>query len=257
MQPKNKQPQKISMAKLKFFSTLKNKKHRQAQKMFIIEGKKAVHEAIQEGISLHAILLKKDLNPEPYLNLPCEIYEVEEKAMHQVSTQETPEGVLAVAPFLLHLFPKKLQNHRFFILDAIQDPGNLGTILRICDAFQIHGVILYHCVEIYNPKVVRASMGSFFRIPFWQWSETPCEQFLHSQPHTFMKTDLHGKPLQAEKLKKCQFIVLGSESHGIQAPWNSLITQTLTIPYPGPAESLNVATAAAIIAWEWEKNNHP
>lgn len=252
MQPKNKQPQKISIAKLKFFSSLKNKKQRHVQKMFIIEGKKTVHEAIQEGIPLHAILLKKGLNPEPYLTLQCEVYEIEEKAMHQVSTQETPEGLLAVAPFFKHSFPTKLQKHRFFILDAIQDPGNLGTILRICDAFQIDGVILYHCVEIYNPKVVRASMGSFFRVSFWQWNETPCDQLLYSQPHTFMKTDLDGKQLHAETLKKCQFIVLGSESHGVQAPWNRFIPQTLTIPYPGPTESLNVATAAAIIAWEWK-----
>jgi|YNPMSStandDraft_2_1061718.scaffolds.fasta_scaffold00798_7 TrmH family RNA methyltransferase len=242
----------LSQTKLKFFASLQSKKIREKEALFLIEGKKLVEEALSECIEIKALIVTnqeiiKELDIHPALD--CYLAKPEE--FKKISSLENPEGILAVASCFKKRELSIQKNHKYFILDQIQDPGNLGTILRICDAFDIQGVILHQCVEIYNPKVVRASMGAIFRVPFYEMVDI--QTFIEKNHHKMIKSDLQGKSLKDIQLTDFQFIVLGNEANGLISEWTQKIKHSLCIPQKGKAESLNVAVAGAILAWEWTK----
>ncbi len=242
----------ISQNKLKYFSRLQNKKDREREGLFLLEGKKLLAEAIKEKVPLRAVVIseKLDLHNLEDLGTMIEGYICKENEFKRLSQLENSEGVLAVAAKIEHTFPQDIHNKKFFVLDHVQDPGNLGTILRICDAFNIDGVILHECVEIYNPKVVRASMGAIFRVPFYYVS---VPNIIKQYSSKMLKSELSGIPITQIPIKQYQFIVLGNEASGLISEWNPKIPQSISIPQSGKAESLNVAIACGILAWEWSK----
>lgn len=243
----------LSHTKIKYFSSLNSKKIREKEGLFLIEGKKMVQEAIRENIKLKAILtIENEILDELKSQENLEIYLCKKEDIKKISCLENPEGIIAVASiFKNHSFPSNIKNHKYFVLDHIQDPGNLGTILRVCDAFGIQGVILHQCVDIYNPKVLRASMGAIFRVPCYY---TSIEKLISYYPNQFAKADMNGSPINLENLDVYQFIVLGNEANGLVSQWNQIINKSITIPQIGNAESLNVGVASGILAWEWTKN---
>lgn len=244
-------PIPLSNNKLKFFTQLTTKKGRDKENLFMIDGKKLIQEAINENIPFHSIIItEKFQNFDFHLPKNINYYIAKENEFKKLTYLENPEGVIGVLPKLQNIFPQNIENQKFFILDRIQDPGNLGTILRICDAFGIHGVIVHQCVEVYNPKVIRASMGAIFRVPCF---EVSIQDLIKKFSSKIAKTDIKGNSITKINLSDYQFIVLGNEANGILSDWNSLIPQTLSIPQSGNAESLNVAIACGILAWEWSK----
>lgn len=241
----------LSNNKLKFFYQLTTKKGREKEGLFIIEGKKLVQEALQENLSIHSIIFHEKFDFHN-TNFPTNFnfYIAKEKDFQKLSYLENPEGILAICHQWKHEFPSNILNNKYFILDQIQDPGNLGTIFRICDAFQINGLILNQCVEVFNPKVIRSSMGSIFRVPFY---EIDIQELVSVYTHKMLKTELKGTPITKINLLEYPFIVLGNEAHGILSEWNQKISKSISIPQSGKAESLNVAIACGILAWEWTK----
>lgn len=241
----------LSINKYKSFLQLTTKKGREKSGFFIIEGKKLFQEAIRENLPIHSIIIhEKRQEYEFIFQANSQVYVAKDSEFKKLSSLENSEGILAILPHFHHSFPNHLDNSKFFILDQIQDPGNLGTIFRICDAFNIQGLILHQCVEVYNPKVVRASMGAIFRIPFYQIN---VREIIKLYSHKIIKTELYGIPLNKVNLDDYQFIVLGNEANGIISEWNQEILKSISIPQSGKAESLNVGIACGILAWEWTK----
>ncbi len=175
---------------------------------------------------------------------------VSEAELKKISSLTTPNKVLAVAelpgePFM----PDVLQNDFCFYLDGIQDPGNLGTILRTADWFGIPAVICSpDSADAFSPKVVQASMGAFLRVKIW---EMPIEEILEKTPRLpVLGAVLGGENIFETKLPSNGLVVIGNEGRGIRPEVENLLTHPLTIPrHPnGGAESLNAAVAAGVFA---------
>lgn len=232
----------ISKNRIRFIKSLEQKKIRQKEQLFIIEGEKMVLEAIQwipkQIVSIYHTSDFEFNNDD----LSFEIEQISEQELKMISSLKTPNKTLAICKFLT-LNPSI---SAFSIaLDGIQDPGNLGTILRMADWFGISHVYCSNdTVDCYNSKVLQATMGAIFRV-----------SVSYIDLHDFFSTNtkpIYGALLEGENLFNTQFekegiIFLGNEGNGIRESNKKNITYPITIPKYGEAESLNVATAGAII----------
>jgi TrmH family RNA methyltransferase len=153
--------------------------------------------------------------------------------------------VLAVVECKNSELPAIADNELILVLDQVGDPGNLGTIIRVADWYGIKQIICSpDCADFYNPKVIAATMGSFARVKI---SHTNLIEYLSQQTKPVYGAFLEGKNIHKSKLSDSAFIVMGSESHGISQAVGKYITDKITIPAFGQAESLNVAMATGII----------
>jgi TrmH family RNA methyltransferase len=211
--------------------------------MFIAEGVKIVDEFIATGFSIQKIYGAKGWL-EVNANLPNAI-EVSDDELKRISNLETPNKVLAI-------FYKKsiaqipdLKNKITVVLDGIQDPGNLGTIIRIADWFGIENIIASEdTVDMYNPKVIQSTVGSIARVNVHY---TDLKSFFQSNKIPVMGAMLNGGNITSlQKTDEC-LLVIGNESKGIRTDIESYIQQRITIPKTGHAESLNAAVATGII----------
>lgn len=154
-------------------------------------------------------------------------------------------SVLVVAKCKTATLPTIASQELILVLDQVGDPGNLGTIIRVADWYGVKNIVCSpDCADFYNPKVIAASMGSFARINV---SHTPLVEYLAIQEKPIFGAYLEGSNLHQCALPKSAFIVMGSESHGISDELEHLISDKITIPNFGAAESLNVAMATGII----------
>lgn len=229
---------KISNNEIKRIRSLREKKFRDALGLFVVEGEKMVAEAMESGLEVETVLRRDDIGPE---------------AMSRISSQNSPSPVLAVvrkpAP---HFHPAK---GLCLGLDSVRDPGNLGTILRIADWFGVECIFASQdCVEVYNPKVVQASMGAIFRKPVI-YCDLPekCREFRAAGMHVFGTfldgSDIYGSALEADGL-----VIMGNEADGISPAVGAECTRRLTIPsFGGGAESLNVSVACGIVLSEFRR----
>ena len=171
------------------------------------------------------------------------MYEVSDVDLEKISQLKTPNQVVAV----LRQFEPSLPDTTTFILylDAIQDPGNFGTIVRIADWFAIkHVVCSTGCADMYNPKVVQASMASIARVNVF-YDDT--DSWLNEQQQTIYAASLQGKPLSSFDKLTSGILIIGNESKGIRQAFLNLTTEHITIQKRGEAESLNAAVATGII----------
>jgi TrmH family RNA methyltransferase len=229
----------------KYIQSLGQKKSRDAEKRFVAEGPKIVEELLSSSLKniehIYALASWIELHPE--LSVPhSEISDIE---LEKISQLQTTNEVIAV----LHQYEPKLINPRGKItlaLDTIQDPGNLGTIIRIADWFGVEQIICSpECADIYNPKVVQATMGSIARVTVqyaelnsWlaEWKSVP------SYAASLEGTDIHKMGAIAEGI-----LIIGNESRGISGEVLEQAQIKITIPKVGKAESLNAAVATGII----------
>lgn len=234
----------ISKGEIKEIRSLAQKKFRDETGLFVVEGEKLVEEARRSGFGVLKVFRTEEIG---------------EENMARISMLTHPSPVLAVVQKPTVTQPVPASGELLFALDSLRDPGNVGTILRIADWFGIRTVLVSpDCVDLYNPKVVQATMGAVFRVRVHVCSlpETLSGYVSAGLPvyGTFLKGDsLYEAPLQNEGV-----IVMGSERDGISPEVEAAITQRLTIPpfppdEPSGAESLNVATAAAIICGEFRR----
>ena len=233
----------ITKNRIKFIRSLHRKKERIQHQMFIVEGEKPVQELLlsempTDSIYYTGVFYSK--NPEVNGEL------LSSKEMSLISTLKSPPGILAVCDYL-KWDNQDFNSGKYILLDRINDPGNLGTIVRIADWFGISAIICSkYSVDIYNPKTIQASMGSVFNIPVFYFD---LDQFILKldKNSVVIGADMVGTPVMEIDFPKDGFLLMGSESHGIDPKLDSVITQKVTIPKSGNAESLNVAVATGIL----------
>lgn len=247
----------LSKARIKLIQSLQHKKFRQKYDKFIVEGLKITKELIQERLPIVESVYISNPDYQAILENLIDtdrLTLVTPQQMHQISQMATPPGVLAVCsmPSENHL-PERLEDQRIFYLDSIRDPGNLGTILRISDWFGLDFVILSpDCVDIFNHKVLQASMGSALRVRTCVLDKMQLLAFGEGKIYV---CDADGKNIFTSKPPQGGIIVLGNESLGVSGEIAHQVKEVFAIPGDKSlgAESLNVASAAAIVAAWWVK----
>ena len=180
----------------------------------------------------------------------CELYVVSTAVMQAVSTAKTPQGVVCTAR--IPQPPKALAGRRLVALDGVQDPGNVGTILRTADAAGFDDAILGPgCADLYGAKTLRATMGSVFRVPVLPTNDLPGTlEAMKRGGYAVAATELGGQDFYACCPRGKAILVIGSEGQGISKPVRDAATHHLALPMRGGAESLNAAVAAGIMIYE-------
>ena len=239
----------LSKTIVKYIQSLAHKKLRDELGLFIAEGPKVVTELLLSKKFVCKIICGTknwlDENANLFKNLSADTHEINEIELEKISHLQTPNKVLAV--FFKNEEPEvHLINTVSLMLDEIQDPGNMGTIIRTADWFSVKNIICSNeCVDCYNPKVVQASMGSFSRVNIIY---TGLEEFIHGNKGiNIYAATLGGKPLASFNKIAEGIILIGNESKGVKANLIKLTAGQITIPKQGEAESLNAAVACGII----------
>ncbi|HEY6505469.1 MAG TPA: RNA methyltransferase [Chitinophagaceae bacterium] len=237
----------LGKPKAKYIQSLGHKKHRDEEGLFIAEGPKLVAELIgsvpQQVQEVYAV--KEWINNNgrmPHTSFT----EVTEAELEKLSQLKTPNQVLAIVK-KFETGDKIIKKGKLsLVLDTIQDPGNLGTIIRIADWFGVPQIICSNdCADVYNPKVVQATMGSIARVKVFY---TDLVGWLEQQKDIrIYATMLEGKDITKMDPLKEGLLVIGNESKGISNEIMELVNEKITIPRKGKAESLNAAVAAGIV----------
>lgn len=239
----------LSISQKKFVNSLKQKKFRTERSLFVVEGIKLIEELLQSDYEISAIYATSiwmEKNPK------IECSEVSDKELKSISSLTTPNEVLAVVkqkePQLIDV-----SNQLNIALDKLQDPGNFGTIIRTADWFGVQNIICSNdSVDVYNPKVLQATMGSFFRMNII-YTDLP-KFFSENKTLTVYGALLDGENVYQKELKsKGSVLLMGNESKGISEELKPFIKKKVLIPNFGKAESLNVATATAILCSEFKR----
>lgn len=249
----------INNPKVKYWDGLKSKKGREKEKFFLIEGTKLIAEAIQANYHIEDIIIEEasvqlkiiqQLLKDNGINIPITM--VSKQVVNKLAETETPQGVFAVLRKKEINLDNILKKQFLLLLDEIQDPGNLGTIIRSADASGVGAIILGKgTVDLYNSKVVRSAMGSIFHmaiieadldslIPMLQQNRF---KIIGSSPYasdSFFDVDLTGKSA----------ILIGNEAKGLAKARMETVDQMVNIPIKGGAESLNAAVATALLLYE-------
>ena len=258
----------LSKIKIKLIKSLKYKKFREEHGLFIVEGKKIVSELIslirqnkQIPYNIDSIFATKEwLNDYSLLlSEKSQCITITNEELLKISFLKTPNQVLALVSMKEPVLVKSvIEKSLSLILDQIQDPGNLGTIIRIADWYGIkHLICSADCVDVYNPKTVQASMGSLFRVNvYYSDLEKLLAEYSDSKNFMIYGTFMEGENIYTTRLTDRGFIILGNESKGISPVLHPQIKRKITIPtYEGTVhpDSLNVAAAAAIVCSEFRR----
>jgi TrmH family RNA methyltransferase len=246
---------------IKHIRMLHRRKYRDMYDQYLVEGPKMVTEAFQgeENISYLAVSHKfpwrefKDTLDFDFSK--TRILILDEGLFNDISDTKSPQGILAVVCKKTYALEDVLSRSSFFlvVLDQVRDPGNVGTIIRTLDAAQGDGIVLLKgCVEPYNPKTVRATMGSIFRVPIFQvtdygsFFQLLLEQDVHILVSHLKGVDLFEWPGGFNKTA----LVIGNEIRGVQEDICNVASHLVKIPMEGGAESLNASVAAGILIYE-------
>ena len=237
----------LSKSRSKIIRQLQQKKYRKQYGLFVVEGRKSVSEFIKAGFKPDE-LYTTGVFPE------FESTGIKAAELKQISSFKNPDGVLAV--FRIPK-PEPVQRKGLtLLLDSINDPGNLGTIIRLCDWFGVDQLVCSEdTADCYNPKTVQASMGSLARLPVVY---TDIHKYLQNEDRPVYATVLNGENIYKTRLEKDAVIVMGNEANGISEAVLEIITRKLSIPQFGTkheTESLNVAMATAVVLSEFKRNN--
>ncbi|MFA5804571.1 MAG: RNA methyltransferase [Melioribacteraceae bacterium] len=245
----------LTKNQLKYYSSLLNKKHRADEKKFLVEGRKLIIEALDSGYTCEIILSLNEFADEnqsliKQLNKKKIISEIVKSSdFEKLCDTKNSQGIIGVFHFKQQNKPSFENEDLIVAMESISDPGNVGTIIRNCDWFGVKNILLSQdCAEVFNPKVIRASAGSIFRLNIFE--ENDFYNVLKEQKKNgfvILCADLNGENLYAHSISKKTILVFANEANG---PTNELLEicdSKITIPRIGKAESLNVASASAVI----------
>lgn len=256
---------RLSHNQIKFIRSLHLKKFRRQEKAFIVEGEKAVHELLQSGWKVSTLFATAEYlsSVSPVMRSKLNCREVSVSDLERVSALNTPHEALAVACMPDIRYDWDLISGRLkLVLDTVQDPGNLGTLIRIAHWFGIREIICSeNTVDCFNPKVVQATMGSLFHVTMHYLSlETFFLRNRKEWHQPVYGSLLTGTPVYSAKLEDKGFLLMGNESEGISHNLQPFVTHKLTIPPftrdgQYAPDSLNVAVAAGIICSEFRRQN--
>ena len=252
----------ISQAQLKTYSKLLQKKYRRTEGRFIVEGVHLVEEALSSEWVVDVVLISSKFDGKDVArqiqqrakSKNVEVVEVTEREIRKLSDAVTVQGVLGVVtvkeehdePFWKTLPQKSV----VVALDAISDPGNVGTILRTCDWFNVDAVLLsQNSVDVYNPKVVRSTMGAIFHLRIKPETDLTSEVRSAKQEgfHVLVTNVQQGISLDSMKVPQRSFLIFGNEARGVSQELLQGADEIISIPRYGKAESLNVAVSCGIV----------
>lgn len=243
-------------------SIMKNRKNRYKNGLFVAEGLRFCREAVLSNVKIKEAFLseefiKKHPDDTAFFKENCSsIFGISENVCKKIGTTVNSQGI-----FCLCEMPQNnmdLKGDKYIVLENLNDPGNIGTVIRTAEAFGISGVILAgNCADIYSPKVLRSTMGTIFRMPIYKF-----ENILELKKQLECNNiALYGAVLdkQSKKLSETLFkdkvaIAIGNEANGLSDEAKALCDQFVFIEMNGNAESLNAAVAASIIMWELQKS---
>ena len=251
----------LSKNQLKNLAAYRLQKHCDDDGLFVVEGVKMCNEALLSGFTIRTICATADyLNSTPVRNrIPllsgsgCDIHEVTDDQLERLSNQRTPNKVWMLLDRQPSLPCPATSSDLTLALDGLQDPGNMGTILRTADWFGIrHVVCSVGTVSCYNPKVVQSTMGAIFRTKIDYCDLAEWLQQADDDGIATYGAMLDGKPYHSVKMSRPAVLVIGNEGHGISEKVSSKVLHRLTIPnVGGTCESLNAAVAAAVLCAEF------
>ena len=233
----------------------KKKSARKKNKLFVVEGIRAVQE-IPKTIQLEKVLVSEQIEESTYEQLNVhEVIVVTEEIFKSISDTQTPQGMLALVKMPeMMLETIQIEDGAYLLLENLQDPGNLGTIIRTAHAFNFKGVFITKgSVDLYSPKVVRSTMSSLFYVPIiTDYSIEEVIAFLKKAQVTLYTTALtkDAQPIQEITFEKRMVLAIGNEGNGVSDCLLSKTDFTMIIPMPGGAESLNASIAAGVCMYE-------
>jgi TrmH family RNA methyltransferase len=240
----------VSKNQIKLIKSLSQKKNRQHQGLFIVEGIKGITEFLNSDYKLETLYTTKSIFEAP-TNAVIEISEVDLK---KISALKNPNTALAI--FRISEQKKAIKTGLIMALDAVRDPGNLGTIIRLCDWYGIKNLVCsLNTVDCYNAKVVQATMGSLARVTIHYLD---LEAYLRSNETEVFGTFMNGENIYTADLPNQGIVILGNEANGISEALKTRVHRKLTIPQFGDikaTESLNVANAAAVVLSEFRRRS--
>ena len=223
---------------------------------FLCDSPKLLEEALLWKGDLHTVVATEQAALPP-IPAGVRVVQVPPDVMASVSPAQTPQGVLSVCGLRPPALPEVLTGKRYMVLDGVQDPGNVGTILRTADAFSADGLLLVNgCADIYNPKTLRATMGAVFRCPVWNCDVETLGALLKRSGLPLYGAALRQNTVDARSadLSRCA-IAIGSEGRGLSQAVLDICAQTVLIPMRSHCESLNAAAAATVLLWEAARND--
>ncbi|NGM66994.1 TrmH family RNA methyltransferase [Sphingobacterium sp. SGR-19] len=241
----------LSKAQISLITSLQHKKFRKQHGLFIVEGVKSVLEFLSSDYQVHSLYTTAEARTKMG-NLPQKLkcIEVTLSEFQKISGLTNPQGVLALVhlPTIESFDWALLRQQHNLLLDDIQDPGNLGTIIRTAEWFGINHIICsVGTVDAFNPKVVQATMGSLARVKIYY---TPLANFIDQSEMPTFGALLDGKSIYKTDFGNAGLIIMGNEGNGINDDIVEKVDHPITIPRIGHAESLNVAVASTIFCSE-------
>ncbi len=239
----------LSKSQIKLITSLKQKKFRQQHHLFVVEGIKTITELLQSNFEIYALYTTETLNSDAKNEII-----ISETDLKRISFLTSPNKALAVFKIPQ---PKRIETKGLIVaLDAVRDPGNLGTIIRLCDWFGVENLLCSsETVDCYNPKVIQATMGSITRVHI---SYVDLVSFLNDYEGPVYGAFMEGENIYKTSLPQTGVIVMGNEANGISKKVDVAISNKISIPRYGNSqvtESLNVATATAILLSEFRRGN--
>ena len=235
----------LSKAKIKFVKSLQIKKYRKQEQLFVVEGAKSVKELLNSSFRTSMVIGTAYFLDSTTISQGVDVIEVGEKELEGLGEFHSNDGALAVAHMKPNDYLEVTADEYALVLDDIRDPGNLGTILRIADWYGIKKIIASdETADLYNSKVISSTMGSFTRVDTYY---TSLPEYLKQMALPVYGALLDGHDVHDMVFASGGLLVIGNESRGISADVIPFITQRITIPRYGLAESLNAAVATGII----------
>lgn len=241
----------------------KDKKYRNNINQMVCEGEKMLFEALSSGIKVHTVLIKSGVLVSDELlnkafNQGAYLFSTDEKLFNLASDVETSQNILFSCDMphkMADELPESLNG--VILLDGIQDPGNLGTILRTADAFALSAVILCEgCTDLFAPKVVRSTMGAIFRQQVFKMPLEQAISCMKSRNLPVYAAALSDNSISINEISlKNTAVIIGNEGRGVTQKALNLCDKQIIIPMLGKAESLNAGVAAAILIWEMSGKN--
>lgn len=236
---------------------LKTKKFRENKQKFYVEGKRIIDE-IPKNIKVDKYIFSSEFyekNREIYKNSECIV--LSDDIFKEISDTENPQGIMAICKMQNLTIDNLNINGNFVILDRITDPGNLGTIIRTAEALGIKGIFLSKgCVDIYNPKVIRATMGAIFHIPIFE--NCDLEQIITYLKQSNIKivcTYLESGKSPYDVNLKNTAVIIGNEANGVLEKYVKMSDELIKINMEGKVESINASVSSAIIFYEMLRQN--
>ena len=225
--------------------------YRREQGVYLCDSPKLLAEALKWHAPVREIAVTADV-PLPPLPETVRAVEIPEDVMSSISPMKSPQGALFTVTLPETAVPEALPGSRYMVLDGVQDPGNVGTILRTADAFDCDGVFLVNaCADPYSPKTARATMGAVFRRDVYQCTADELCALLQKSNLPIYGTALRNDTVSLRDAELSRAAVaIGSEGRGLSAEILSKCEKTIKIPMSPRCESLNAAVAASVVLWE-------